>query len=57
MLNFTEHFMSGTCGKMSLVPNGGLGRSRMSGSTKILFIMLFNFSSKRSLEKKGPKSG
>ena len=38
MLNIMEQFMSGTCGKMSLVPNGGLERSRMYALTKILFI-------------------
>ena len=37
-LNIMEQSLSGTCGKMSLVPNGGLGRSRMPASTKILFI-------------------
>ena len=41
MLNIMEQSMSGTCGKMSLVLNGGSGRSRMSGLTKILFIQLF----------------
>ena len=37
MLNMAEHSTSGTCRKMSLVPNGGSGRSRMSGSTNILY--------------------
>ena len=41
MLNLTEHSMSGTCGKISMILNGGSGRSRMSGSTKVLFITLF----------------
>ena len=41
MLNLTEYSMNGTCGKISMVPNGGSGRSRMSGSTKILFITPF----------------
>jgi hypothetical protein len=41
MLNFTEQSTSGTCRKISMVPNGGSGSSRMSGSTKILFVTLF----------------
>jgi len=41
MLNVKEHSMSGTCRKISMVLNGGLGSSRMSASTEILFIMLF----------------
>ena len=41
MLHITEHCMSGTCRKISVVLNGGLGRSRMSASTKSLFIMPF----------------
>ena len=39
MLNNAEHSMSGTCGKISVVLNGGSERSRMS--TKILSIMAF----------------
>ena len=37
MLNMAEHSTSGSCGKMSLVSNGGSGRSRMSGTTNILY--------------------
>ena len=48
MISLTEHSMNGTCRRMSLVPNGGLGSSRMSASTKMRFIMLFT--RKRSLE-------
>ena len=41
MLHITEHSMSGTCRKTSVVLNGGSGRSRMSTFTKILFNMPF----------------
>jgi len=41
MLNLTERSMSGTCGKISMVLNGGSGSSRMSASTKILLLMPF----------------
>ena len=33
--------MGGTCRKISVVLNGGSGRSRMSASTKILFDVPF----------------
>ena len=59
MLNVAEHSTSGTCRKMSLVPNGGLGSGRKSGSTKKLFITPFvvhgitnEHSSKRNLKEK-----
>ena len=40
-LNLLERFMSGICGKMSLVPNGGLGNSRMLCLDTILFTTPF----------------
>ena len=43
MLNLKEHSMSGTCRKISMVPNGGSGRSRMSASTKILLLRRLYF--------------
>ena len=34
-LNFLEHCMSGACGEMSLITNGGSGSSRISASIEI----------------------
>ena len=53
MLNLPERFTSGTCGKMSLVPNGGSGNSRMLCLDKKNFTTPFVVHVEHLVQKKG----